>query len=60
MGNRTPKLVLPVANGSSAHSANINASIILMPDGLNIPRRGSGKLVKAFASLHAEGWVHVF
>ena len=42
MGTRTPKLVLPVPNGSSSHSADVNASIILMLDGLDIPGRGGG------------------
>ena len=40
MDNRTPILVLP--NGSSSYNADINASIKLMPDGLNIKFRGGG------------------
>ena len=45
MGNRKLTIVLSVAGGSSSYSADINASIILMPNGLkfyNIPRRGDG------------------
>ena len=42
MGNRTPIIVFPVGSGSSSYSADINASIKLMPDGLNIPRNGGG------------------
>ena len=34
MGNRTPIIVLPVASASNSYSSHINASIILMPDGL--------------------------
>ena len=45
MGNRKPTIVLSVAGGSSSYSADINAPIILMPNGLNIyniPSRGGG------------------
>mgnify|MGYP003688132343 CR=1 FL=1 len=43
MVNRKPTKVLSVAGGSSSYSADINASIILMPNGLkfyDIPSRG--------------------
>ena len=40
MGNPTDIIVLQVASGSSSCSA-----YIIVPDGLNIPRRGGGALV---------------
>ena len=45
MFNRTPMIILTAASDSSTYNADINVSIILMPDGLsfyNIPRRGDG------------------
>ena len=63
MDNRTPTIVLSVASGSSPNSANINASVILMPDGLSFTiyhAAAVAQSVRAFASSHAEGWVHVF
>lgn len=45
MGNRKPTIVLSVAGGSSSYSADINASIILMPNGLkfyDLPSGGGG------------------
>ena len=56
-------IILKLAIGSSSYSADINASIILMPDGFSFTiyhAAAMAQTVRAFTSSLAEGWVQVF